>query len=784
MKTTGTALDLTVDASLDETVSSLAEEYTLSDKTPSDFSLTHTKLSTATERYQVKSLLGHGGMSFVHKVLDTRIGREVALKRIDPDKKSARLGFFIEGRVMSQLDHPGILPVYDFVEERNEKGIKELVGYTMRIASHSSLYEALILRGMIEIHELCHILRQVALALEHAHNRGVLHRDIKPHNILLGKEGEVYLIDWGVCSLLTSHPDYHLLKTFRKDALIGTPNYMAPEQTLRDDSLLSISTDLYGLGATLYYCLTNRSPFTGSDLPELLRLVAAGEVTPPHQIWEARGEASPFPESIEAICLKALSKNPADRFQSAREFAEALERCSSGQLELERARSAAQESFEIGQKSARSFKEVFEKRASLTDEIDQLNQSHKRQRSEDTRRSLWEAEEELDKLVVSQEASFSKAISSLQTALRYDSDHEASRAALFELYMCRYEYAMTSRDSALQIFFEERLRLYANKSELESFNRPSELIFTGLPLKTRVKIFDHPVRRRQLTLTLHSTIDDYQGEVIYLPRGNFLVELVNPRGATVRVPLQLGTFQQVTLNTPIPKQEAIPAGFQYIEQSWAISTYPVTAEEYYSFLNALSSEEGDERRPRYHQTAYAERAESGLFELPYQDIEGDQWQPDWPILLINHFDAVAYCHWLSQKREKTYRLPSAEEWLFAASGGDGRSYPWGDTFDPSLSIMRESHQQRPSPTAVGTAIADRSPFGVRDVAGIICQWTSSSVEGMKDHYRVMGAAYNSFEVLCRLDQELVGHQDETFTHVGFRPLLELSKDDFLSANES
>ena len=732
------------------------------------------------DRYQELSLLGKGGMSVVHKVFDRKVGREVALKRLDKTDDGTYLSFLLEARVMSRLNHPNILPVYDLLTAKRPLSYDRLIGYTMQIALHSSLKEQMVIRGFIDLHELCQIMIQVALAVDHAHSLGILHRDIKPQNILIGGTGEVYLTDWGVCTLLSHHSYYESLQQLRKDTLVGTPCFMAPEQASSDpSSSLSVRTDIYGLGATLYYMLTGTAPIKGDDLSEVLKRCSEGVISSPSEVWASRSKASPYPKHLEEICLKALSLDPNLRFQSARAFAEALQIFSTGQLELERSRKAAEQSYASGLKVLSRFEELFNQRSHLKNTIAALHQQYKRQRSDETRQALWSAEDDYDALGRAQEETFSSVVSAFLRAISENPQHKTSRSALFQLYLTRYEQALEERDTSMALFFEERLREYGNDEELKGFDHPSLLILHQLPAQTSVKVFFNPIKRRQGTLKELLTIPIYKGEEIELPRGNFLIELSAPEGVLVKLPLQLRSTQTMNLSSPIPRMGAVPEGFVYIGDKKAISEYPTTVGEYYRFLNHPSTLGGEQRAPRYHQTYYAERAESGLFETPYTDIEGDTWLASWPVLLVNHLDAVAYCQWLSTQLDRSCRLPSVEEWHYSASGGDQRHYPWGDSFDPSLCVMRESHQGRPTPVPVGSASADRSPLGVADLAGGICQWTSSPVPEMSEHYRVVGAGYSSFEALCRLDQELIGHREETFSHVGFRPILELNYSDFL-----
>jgi eukaryotic-like serine/threonine-protein kinase len=733
---------------------------------------------TTDERYLTRSLLGVGGFSLVHQVSDVKIGRNIAVKKLDPQASEImKHNFFLEARVMSQLDHPGILPVYDFIVEDTEQG-KTNFGYSMRIAALDSLHENLQGESKHDYHRFCNILRQVALALEHAHQRGVLHRDIKPKNILLGNEGEVYLTDWGVCTLLPSHPDYRFLSQEMKSVLVGTPAYMSPEQGQNIYSEITTLTDVYGLGASLYYALTGRSVYVGSNLRDVLKSVIKGEFTPPSTVWESRGDEFPYPKLLESICLKALSVDPSDRYQSAREFAEVIERFMNGVLEQERAKESAQEAYCLGQTYYALFIDRFEYQSKIAEKVELAQTNYKKSRTDDHRTELWALENQLDELLNPLEESFAHAISAFQSALRDVPDHNKSKASMTQLYKVRYQQALETNDQRMMIFFEERIKEYATDHELLEFEKLSEIKLLGLPKGTTVIVFSTQLKRYSTHLVEEKLLENYEGETILLKRGRYQLKLVHKEANETRIILWIKKYQQQEIYTPLPKITAIPEGFVYIKDRLAIGQHPVKISEYYEFLNSLPPDEAEQHSPRYHQTYYCARAESGSFELPYTDIEGDTWLPNWPAMLVSYQDACAYADWLSNRLSANVRIPTTAEWKEAASGNDGRPYPWGTGFDPSLCMMRESHQGRPVPMPVNNSRADCSPYGVYNVAGTVCQW-SATPNGMNTHNHIVGASYNSMELMCHLEHTMQGVLTETFIHVGIRVAIELVDEDFL-----
>ena len=199
----------------------------------------------------------------------------------------------------------------------------------------------------------------------------------------------------------------------------------------------------------------------------------------------------------------------------------------------------------------------------------------------------------------------------------------------------------------------------------------------------------------------------------------------------------------------------------------------------FQFLNDLSTEEGDRHAPRYNNTVYIQRDHNQKFSLPFKDLEGDEWSARWPVMMINYYDAQKYANWLGQRVDRPLRLPSVEEWTWAAQGADHRPYPWGFSFDPNLCRMKDSTRGRTLPADVGTHPSDRSPFGVYDVAGNISQWTNSLVDGSDDIYEVCGAAFSSMELLCQFGQEQESPGSSCLLHVGFRLMCTFTEDDYL-----
>jgi serine/threonine-protein kinase len=251
--------------------------------------------------------LGQGGVGEVWKAWDLRLGRWVAVKlpKATPDLEAATRRFTREALAAARLSHPNIVSIYRVAEENGRCFI------VMQFVEGRTLgQERPAPRQALEI------LRRVALAVHHAHEQGVVHRDLKPGNILIAPDGRPFVLDFGLAHLEEASGPHS-----REGLVAGTAAYMSPEQARGGAAARGRSTDIYSLGATLYEAVTGKPPFEGASFAEILQKVLHEEPAPPHE----RNAA--VTRDVESVILKAMDKDPARRYATAQDLADDLDRC-------------------------------------------------------------------------------------------------------------------------------------------------------------------------------------------------------------------------------------------------------------------------------------------------------------------------------------------------------------------------------------------------------------------------------------------------------------------------
>lgn len=334
-----------------------ADPPTPLERAPADSMATQESMAApradAPTRYRIVRPHARGGLGEVFVAHDQELQREVALKEIQArhaDDPHSRARFVLEAEITGGLEHPGIVPVYGlgcYPDGRPFYAMRFIRGRSFKEAV-DAFHQAGVTHknSRLAFRQLASHLLAVCHAIEYAHNRGILHRDLKPSNIMLGKYGETLVVDWGLAKTVgTGHEaagrgatgggggervgpeppapggaateEAPLRPSTPPGAsetvagsAIGTPQFMSPEQAAGRLDLVGRASDIYSLGATLYYLLTGKPPVDAPDIPSTLRRVQAGDVRPPRQVNPHASRA------LAAVCLKAMALQPAQRYAS------------------------------------------------------------------------------------------------------------------------------------------------------------------------------------------------------------------------------------------------------------------------------------------------------------------------------------------------------------------------------------------------------------------------------------------------------------------------------------
>lgn len=257
--------------------------------------------------YKLDEILGTGGMSLVYRAHQTNIERDVAIKIMAPalaNQEGFARRFKQEAEVFAKLEHPHITPIYDYGQH------EKYLYLVLRLIPGGSLADAMVDETPFDLELTSRIIKQVASAMQYAHDKKIIHRDLKPGNILLDDNKNAYLVDFGIAKIITE------TRGGAMSALLGTPAYIAPEQW--QAQIIDHRVDIYSLGVVVYRMLTGKLPFTSGSPFYLMYSHLHGNIPKPSE------ENDKLPPELDAVVLKALAKTPSERYSQVTEFAEAF----------------------------------------------------------------------------------------------------------------------------------------------------------------------------------------------------------------------------------------------------------------------------------------------------------------------------------------------------------------------------------------------------------------------------------------------------------------------------
>jgi len=756
-------------------------------------------------RFQLVGELGRGGMGRVLEVHDPELRRNVAVKvLLDPSQlEEGQLARFVaEAQLTSQLEHPAIIPVYEMGATADGKlffVMKKVEGPTL-----SDLLRDPEAAGRPDdLRRLLGVFLKVCDAIAYAHDRGVLHRDLKPDNIMVGRFGEVLVLDWGVARLVGERSE--IVRTAEIDRLqksatmdgyaIGTAGYMSPEQARGELDTLDPRADVWSLGAVLYQVLAGVPPWDAETPYELVYAAMTSEPPDPRQ----RAPERSIPGELVALTLSCMHLDRERRPASAAFLAAAVEdflvgatRRAEGSVYLRVARRAwtRLETLSIEQTRTSERLEALKRElptwAPLADKAELLA----------ARRRLTALEDELVD-------AFEDVLSACEQTLSRDPECAPARELLADAYMHRLRAAEREGRKADVRRQERRVREFDDRGRHEEW-----LEGTGaVSLQTDphgAEVFAAQLAQDELIWTPGPAqpLGQTPLSAVPLPMGSWILTVRKPgfRDTTYPVHIRRGAHWEGG-SIPLYTDEEIGADWLYVPAGpfafggdekaneagplrlehvpgFFMRRHMVTMAEYAAFLNDMHwrDPEGAWRMVPREQSGlggggqYWNRPPSGEpYEVPDIDHDGDPWDVNWPASAISWHDATRYAAWFGDRSGVETTLPPEAWWEKAARGVDGRPWPWGDAFDPTLCKMRLSRQGRAQPEPVGTFPTDISVYGVRDMAGSMRAWASNTSYGGKARFRALrGGYWGAYPDSCRCAARLGRAADSVLTLAGIR----------------
>lgn len=729
--------------------------------------------------YEHLELVSVGGMGEVHAVKEAALNRVVALKMMRADRAEepeSVLRFATEAQITAQLDHHAIPPVYDFGRLTDDR-----LYFTMKVVGDWT-FSQVVQRvhddfdgDLVEptwrnwsVRSLVESFERICEAVEYAHRCNIVHRDLKPANLLVGRFGEVMVIDWGLAKLGDSVAGQEVADRddelpaidstidevdTRTGAAMGTVPYMAPEQADGNHAKVDAHSDVFALGAILYETLTGVRAFRGESTPETMMQLLKG---PERDVRDFNH----IPDELADICNKALAQDPDDRFAHAGHLRQRIEDWLEGRDQKRRARERLDRADEI---SAR-LEEMAEQRDELDAQVRRQLEHVAPFDPVHAKLPAWSMIDEVDELEADIAARESEFVTELRAALDRAPEMVEPKRRLAAHYRRKWDRARRAGRDRAAAEWELQVRRHDVTGEYTDFLAGEGNIELDLqPGSAQVELYEwRPVRRR-LQLQFREHLGSFPADGLRLDEGSWVLKIGGPDFEPIRYPVTLRRTETwrhqppgadeprpldvANLRSPdegvvVPEGwfecghieneniEALPSERIWVD-SFAMMRQPVTHGDYLRFLNDLvdrdRTDEAADRVPELRspvggaeaQKLYA-RDDRGEYVIPEE--RGYDWDEDYPVFAVTWHDACAYAEWYSEQTGRTWRLPTEFEWEKAARGTDRRDYPWGNHLDPTWCRMNQSTSGEPSPVAVGAVEADVSPYGIRGLGGNFSDW--------------------------------------------------------------
>lgn len=785
--------------------------------------------------YHLIRELGRGGMGIVYLARDEKLHRLVAVK-ILPRSMAADVEmldrFQREAAAVTELEHPAIVPIFEIgedsgihyyamgyvdgsslkefsAEQLRRRDVERHAPDTLRPRTAVSTWRSAIpglgaarARGLYlvtaeSLGRILDVVEQIARALDHAHQHEILHRDVKPSNIMVDREGSAHLLDFGLAKFLDNET------ATQSGRLLGTVPYMAPEQLSSRHGPVDHRADVYALGVTLYESVTGTRPFQGESHEALM--------------FQAIMKPAPSPcllvpelsKDIETVILKCLEKNPERRYQSCAALAEDLERIRAHKR-IEAAPIGAAGRLVRWAERNRAVAAVAAAVVLITLTIPVIGVWGEISAARERRRA---AEAELDR---------ASGASERHAGLVLRLDEVAVEAAALRDQVETHEEATSTSKTRLLALREERRRALAELDGLElaamfAWNRARELgADDGGAIESFLRrLHDDAWRRRDeararevaammrrqgleappvpeglvslrsfpsgASVRVHRYVEQENGVLIPdatpvltgatpvesapLPCGSYVAVISAPDRIEVRYPFVVepqqhwghptwhgGLMGARSWKIELPAAEAFDAtewtlvprgpylatadrdalgGAPDLEWRWlddfVIARREATFGDYRGFFErdalqrAIEESLRDQKArwfPRQNRAFHAALSRRHVGRRWVLDINSDCL--DWPLTGLSPPDARDFAAWIGEREGVKHALPTSHQWEKAARGVDGRTYPWGWTFDPSFTSCKADQPRWPDPA--GSFAVDTSPYGAVDMAGNVEEW--------------------------------------------------------------
>jgi serine/threonine protein kinase/formylglycine-generating enzyme required for sulfatase activity len=711
-------------------------------------------------------VLGHGSGGTVTLMHDERHGdRLVAMKRMYPHTNALRQRVKNEVLGLANLEHNGIPKLYDSGDHPDGD-----VYYTMQYIVGESM-EAVARRGRHGVKWAVEVVAALCEIVAYAHANGVIHRDIKPLNIMIRADQDVVLVDWGLVKSISDEdqPRARAAEVVtpgltQHGAIIGTRQYMSPEQAAGQPA--TPASDVYALGVVLRDLIRGRAELKG--VPP----IPPAEPLPS----ESGDEDTSLRRALHRLHEGAMAHSP-----KKRPTADALRRACEAWLQHARAAQAVFAALQIEQDRRALTAEILDLRDRATAHLSAVESWA----PESDKYDGWRLEDRARELEDKRFLLTDDYVEALQHALRLFPDMPEATALLAEHYRDAHDAAEQANERIATRLLSQVTR-YGQRQHAEYLRGDGTLTLVTEPPDAAVTLLRHVNEHRREVEVYVKMLGRTPLHAVPIEMGRYVLHIEAPGCHPVRYPVHIrrlrpwhghapGQDRPTVIHLPpigtLSEHEIyVPAGWfragntnpMVRDSTWrmhwldgfVVRRFHVTNQEYLAFLNDLARSGDMNGAARYQPRSHTETDSQNAYPLFHFDEALQAFRfdpeakphpqlPEHPVTHIDHDSAAAYARWFAAKDQKPWRLISEWEWEKAARGVDGRLYPWGDHFDPSRARTLQSQPGTPSPVPVGAYPLDESVYGVRDLSGNVAEWCAEREQTQgADIAPYRGGSYN------------------------------------------